>query len=59
MKLPLVPSSDEFVVMGETIEEQLKKEEDEYPNSMTVQKKRRIDSVVRKISEEELKKEKE
>jgi len=55
----LVPSSDEFVVMGETVEEQLKKEEDEYPNSMTVQKKRRIDTVVRKISEEELKKEKE
>ena len=41
MKLPLVPPREKFMVMGETAEEQLHKEELEYPNSVTVQTKRR------------------
>jgi len=54
MKLPLVSLSDEFVVTGKNIEEHLKREEDECPNLATVEKKRKIDTAVRKIFEEEL-----
>ena len=45
--------------MGETVEEQLKREEYEYSYSTTFQKKRRIDTAMRKISEEELEREEE
>jgi len=51
-----VPPSEEFVVMGETTEEQLRRKEAEYPNSVIVQMKK-IDTVVSKVSEKEMKRE--
>jgi len=42
-------------VIGKIIEEHTKREKDKRPNSITVQKKRWIDTPVRKLSEEELK----
>ena len=55
-KLPPI-SPNEELVMEEIVEEQLRREEDEYLNSVTVQKKRRIDIAVRKLSKEDLKRE--
>ena len=55
MKLPLVPPSDEFVVMGEAVEEQLEiKMSTEFGD---ISEDDEIDTIVRKMCEEELKKE--
>ena len=58
MKLPLIHPSDKYALLGEIVKEQLKIEEEEYPNFVSVKKRRKIDIVARKISEEEFKKEK-
>ena len=42
-------------MIGKIIEEHTKREKDKRPNSITVQKKRWIDTPVRKLSEEGLK----
>ena len=57
MKLLLICPSDECTLMGETVKEQLKREEEEYPNYVSIKKKWIMDIVAMKISQEELKKE--
>ena len=53
MKLLVIHQSEEPMIMGETAEEQLQRDEAEYPNSVLVQKKRRMDTAARRFSKEE------
>jgi len=52
MKLPLIRPSDKYALIGDIVKEQLKIEEEEYPNFVSVKKKRKTDIVATKISEE-------
>ena len=58
IKLQAIPPNEEFVLLGDTIEEQLQRDETEYPNSVSIKKKRQIESLFGNIMRRKRKKKK-